>query len=270
MIVGVVNMALKEAFPELFVISQDKDASVADLMSFPNDRLHWDFHFVRNVQDWELESLTNFMDLLYSCSLKGVGEDRLCWRNRATKGFTVKDYYVCLCPPVVASFPWKIIWKAKVPPRIAFFSWTAALGKILTIDNLRKRHLIIIDRCCLCKLNGESVDHLLLHCPLARELWSMVFGLFGLDWVMPCKVIQLWAAWQIRSADLRNMAIWRMVPHCVIWCLWRERNARLFEDCESSMVDIKLLFFQTLYAWVNSVGVSSINSITELIDHCCF
>uniref|UniRef100_A0A2N9HVH9 Elongation factor P C-terminal domain-containing protein n=1 Tax=Fagus sylvatica TaxID=28930 RepID=A0A2N9HVH9_FAGSY len=200
----------------------------------------------------------------------GIGDGRLCWRNRATKGFTVKDYYVCLCPPLVASFPWKIIWKAKVPPRIAFFSWTAALGKILTIDNLRKRHLIIIDRCCLCKLNGESVDHLLLHCPLARELWSMVFGLFGLDWVMPCKVIQLWAAWQIRSADLRNMAIWRMVPHCVIWCLWRERNARLFEDCESSMVDIKLLFFQTLYAWVNSVGVSSINSITELIDHCCF
>ena len=56
-----------------------------------------------------------------------------------------------------------------------------------------------------------------------------------------------------------------MVPHCVIWCLWRERNARLFEDCESSMVDIKLLFFQTLYAWVNSVGVSSINSNRPLL-----
>ena len=135
----------------------------------------------------------------------------------------------------------------------------------MTIDNLRKHHLIIIDRCCLCKLSCESVDHL-----LARELWSMVFGLFGLDWVMPCQVLQLWAAWQICGADIRNMVIWRMVPHCVIWCLWRERNACLFEDCESSVVDIKLLFFQTLYAWVNVVGVFSINSITELIDHCCF
>ena len=98
----------------------------------------------------------------------------------------------------------------------------------------------------------------------------MVFGLFGLDWVMPCQVLQLWAAWQICGADLRNLVIWQMVPHCVIWCLWRERNARLFEDCESSVVDIKLLFFQTLHAWVNAVGVFSINSITELIDHCCF
>jgi hypothetical protein len=96
----------------------------------------------------------------------------------------------------------------------------------------------------------------------------MVFGLFGLDWVMPCKVIQLWEAWQIRSADLWNMAIWRMVPHCVIWCLWRERNARLFEDCESSMVlvDIKLLFFQTLYAWVNSVGVSLLIPLRKIIS----
>ena len=29
------DMALKDAFPELFVLSRDKEASVADLMSFP-------------------------------------------------------------------------------------------------------------------------------------------------------------------------------------------------------------------------------------------
>ena len=30
----------------------------------------------------------------------------------------------------------KSIWKVKVPTKVAFFAWIAALGNILTIDNL--------------------------------------------------------------------------------------------------------------------------------------
>ena len=36
----------------------------------------------------------------------------------------------------------------------------------------------------MCKCNGEFFDHLLLRCPIATELWSMVLGLFGVCWVM--------------------------------------------------------------------------------------
>jgi hypothetical protein len=43
-----------------------------------------------------------------------------------------------------------------------------------------------------------------LHCDVARVVWSFFYGLFGVEWVMPC----------------------------VLWGLWRERNSRLFEDVE--------------------------------------
>uniref|UniRef100_A0A2N9EYR9 Reverse transcriptase domain-containing protein n=1 Tax=Fagus sylvatica TaxID=28930 RepID=A0A2N9EYR9_FAGSY len=75
------------AFPELFAISGDREASVDDIMSFPNGILHWDIRFSRNVQDWELDSLSSFMELIYSIPLKGEGVDKLGWRHNPNKGF---------------------------------------------------------------------------------------------------------------------------------------------------------------------------------------
>ena len=37
------------------------------------------------------------------------------------------------------SFLWEIMWRSKAPPRVVFFVWTTALGKILKIDKGRER-----------------------------------------------------------------------------------------------------------------------------------
>ena len=58
----------------------------------------------------------------------------------------------------------------------------ATFGRILTNDNLWKRQLFVIDWCCMCKRD-------------ARELWSTVFSLFGVAWVMPSGVMELLAYW---------------------------------------------------------------------------
>ena len=43
--------------------------------SFRNGKLQWKVNFSQNVQDWELESMTSFMDLIYSLTLDGNGMD---------------------------------------------------------------------------------------------------------------------------------------------------------------------------------------------------
>jgi len=85
------------------------------------------------------------------------------------KGSLMLDLSIRLLP-IRRQFPWKSIWRTKVPLKVAFFAWAAALGKILTLDNFRKRRVIVIDRCCMCKKNGENVNHLLLHCDVASVL----------------------------------------------------------------------------------------------------
>jgi hypothetical protein len=91
----------------------------------------------------------------------------------------------------------------------------AALGKILTLDNLRKRQVIVIDRCCMCKKNEESVDHLLLlHCEVACVLWNALFSRFNLSWVMPRRVVDLFACWWTGGCS-RSAVVWNMVLCCL-------------------------------------------------------
>ena len=95
----------------------------------------------------------------------------------------------------------------------------------------------------------------------------MVFGLFGVCWVMPTSVVGLLASWQGRFGHHRNGDIWMVVPHCLMWCIWKERNSRCFEDNDCSMLDLKLLFFRTLiYVWRNQ----PFSSILDLLGLCNF
>ena len=152
---------------------------MGDLLQFQNGGVTWLLDFIRHVQDWELESVNVLLELLYSSSAKGYGEDRMCWRGGCKDGFQVKDYYRDILPQSGITLPWRSIWKSKAPPRVAFFVWTAALGRILTTDNLRHRRVLVLDYCWMCKRNGESISHLLLHCSYATELWNFFLNILG-------------------------------------------------------------------------------------------
>ena len=71
--------------------------------------------FTRPVQDWELDLVSSFLDLLYSIHAIGQGVDKMCWLGSTTKGFPVKSYYVTLLTSTNQIVPWKSIWKTKAP-----------------------------------------------------------------------------------------------------------------------------------------------------------
>jgi hypothetical protein len=116
------------------------------------------------------------------------------------------------------------------------------------MDNLRKRHIIVINWCCMCERSEETVDHLLLHCEVASNLWYAFFSCFGLAWVMPRRVVDLLACWW-SSGRRRSAVVWKMVPTCLFWCLWQERNNRCFEDLERPLKAILSSCFHTSYLW---------------------
>ena len=108
--------------------------------------------------------------------------------------------------------------------------WTVAHGQILTLDNFMLRGRILANRCC----NEESVDLLLISCPVAHSLWMYMLQLFGIDWVMPSSVTDLFFCWY-HWLGKHNSDIWNLVPGCLMWNVWIERNRHSFKDTRKSL-----------------------------------
>ena len=96
----------------------------------------------------------------------------------------------------------------------------------------------------------------------------MIFVLFGIDWVMPKRVIDLLHCWH--GSVGRHSVIWKAIPHCQMWCLWRECNARTFEDYELNVVELKLQFYRSLLDWMSVIGLFRLSNMLDLIDSCSF
>lgn len=83
------------------------------------------------------------------------------------------------------------------------------------------------------KVIKTKLDHLTLNsklnCEVARELWTMIFSLFSVKWVIPRRLIKLLDCWRDQLESNLVLAAWRMSPLCVMWSIWREQNARCFK-----------------------------------------
>ena len=108
----------------------------------------------------------------------GGGYDFLIWQLTHSGVFNVCSFYNSLLEAPYVSFPQQSIYCVKLPKMVSFFFGTAARGGILTIDILVKKNLRLVNLCCLCQCDEETVDHLLLYCKFAYEMWSEVFLMF--------------------------------------------------------------------------------------------
>ncbi|KAI8548083.1 hypothetical protein RHMOL_Rhmol07G0244900 [Rhododendron molle] len=61
-------------------------------------------------------------------------------------------------------------------------------------------------------------------------------------WAMSKNVMELLIAWEgVRMAKRRKQT-WALIPLCLMWVIWRERNLRCFEGIEMPLPRIKSFF----------------------------
>ena len=154
-----------------------------------------------------------------------------CFGKRLrTRIFSVKSLYSVLEPRIAVPFPWNIIWSPCVPTKVGFFALEASWGKVLTLDQLKRRGWAIANKCFLCCAEEESINHIIIHCSKARVLWELVFVLFGVMWVLPYSARDTLLGWHGSFVGKRHRKAWRATPLCLFWLVWKERNRIAFEN----------------------------------------
>ena len=190
----------------------------------------------------------------------------MCWSLNGNGKVDTRSFYNELRTTPKSIFPWKGIWKEKVPKRVAFFFlWTATHDHILTLDNLILRGHPLANRCCMCRCSGESMHHLFIHCHVVNSLWVFMLQVFGIQWVLPSSVAELLFCWN-HWLGKHDSDIWNLISGCLMWTVWMERNHRSFEDSEKYLVELIGLCQRSLFDWSQCWGFTECSSIVQFFS----
>ena len=93
----------------------------------------------------------------------------------------------------------------------------------------------------------------------------MVFGTFGIHWVMLGSVLDLlFGRWNWLGKQ--GSDIWNLVPLCLMWTVWKERNRRTFENMGLSRDALANIFFRTLSDWARGWGFTYCISLPDFLE----
>ena len=96
---------------------------------------------------------------------------------------------------------WAKAWMKGMTPKVNIFFWILLQNKVLTLDNLKKGGIVVINRCVLCKNDGESIDHITLHCPFFVKILDSIFLLLKVEWVFPSNLQLFFISWKAPSKN---------------------------------------------------------------------
>jgi len=117
---------LRDMFPSLFVLADNRDASIADYWDRDSGTIVWVPIFVRDgfIDD---DVLVSFFNKLNSHKVEVSSQDMVKWDLNPKGEFTVKSFYLQLLlvnhpfSPFGGGFPYRLIWRSLAPTKVCFF-----------------------------------------------------------------------------------------------------------------------------------------------------
>ena len=97
------------------------------------------------------------------------------------------------------------VWDSWVPPRCKYFVWLATLNRCWTADRLACRGMDYPESCPLCDQDNETVQHLLISCDFARQVWFSILDMVGLQFSPHLQICQFFKTGGVQRRQLCHL-----------------------------------------------------------------
>jgi len=158
--------------------------------------------------------------------------DQHKWKLSISGTYSSRSAYNAFFFGSIRSAPWKRIWRSWAPLRCKFFVWLAINNRCWTADRLAKRGLPHPPACPLCDQAEENIQHTLISCVFARQIWTMIFQKLDLLSFAPQGSNIRFSGWwcgTIKGVP-RGSRKGLNSPIILVACeLWKHRNACVFK-----------------------------------------
>jgi hypothetical protein len=172
------------------------------------------------------------------------GTDEFRWCLTKNNIFSVNSIYkalTILSQPIVNNKP---IWKMKIPlkTKTKIFAWYLRRGVILTKNNATGRNVRNVIFCH----ENEIIKYLFFNCRVARSTWPLIQIRSTL--YPPRSIANIFGNW-LNEVDPRYKTLIRVGRIGVVWSLLLYRNDKVFNDKNSSLVQVIYRCTALLRSW---------------------
>ena len=144
-------------------------------------------------------------------------EDKFVWMWEKNGCYSARSAYKAFFAGQTRAVGVKQIWRSRAPQGCRFFAWLVAKDRCWTGDRFLRRGLPHPAACPLCDQEPETLQHLLLGCVAARQIWSRVLAHWGRPGWVPDVGIPIMEWWtRLRAPKQEQRDLWTAINTCLL------------------------------------------------------
>ncbi|XP_071694113.1 uncharacterized protein [Rutidosis leptorrhynchoides] len=230
---------LSQKYPRLFKLERQPDVRVCDRVRIDNNSCSTTatFDWVRTPSGRTKSELESLVELLEGYKFDSNRRDKWRWTLASNGRFTVKKLSVIIDEHLLG---------------MEIFAWRVSKKRIPVRTELDKRGIDLHSvRCPLCDDDVESVDHSLIFCSHAIEVWNRVFGWWGLGNFTNFSIEEILSGKASGHMSPLGAKVWQAIGWVSVYFIWKNRNIKVFQG-KSRTAPMTLNEIQTKsFEWIS-------------------